>query len=191
MKDISKINRHKSVTVKETTAKEKKDLPFSPKYKYSEIPPIVQKYAMLRTIFAGVGIIVFAVIALANLNPRFLFGSLAILIVWAYAMFQKVIPFMYDYAVFFDAVVVEQTQKQISIPVGKLAKQAMSGGSLYLIAKRDNDYYKITIPRFREEYNAGAQVMVYFRKGERYEHNPNYFIILEPMFIDTKTAVVR
>lgn len=150
---------------------------------FFDIPNEAQSYVFTRSILCIAVIIAFIVFAIAARNPKFLLGILAALAIWAYAMSQKVLPFFTENVVFFDGVIVEQAAREVSIPMGKLAKQAVSGSGHYLMVRHDSDVYKITIPHFREEYCPGGNVRVYFRRGERYERNPNFFAILEPMYI--------
>lgn len=167
--------------------KEKNTIISKVKEHFFDIPNEAQSYAMTRSFLAVIAIVVFIILAITARNPKILLGILAALVVWAYVMYQKVLPFFTDNAVFFDAVIIEQITKQIGIPIGgKLAKQAMNGAACYLTVQHDNDVYKITIPHLREEYCNGKNVRVYFRKGERYEQSANFFTILDPMYIVTK-----
>lgn len=181
------MRKEKAINEAAEQSKKKDTLIDKVKEHFFDIPNEAQVYVITRSLLAVIVIIVFVVFAMAARNPRFLLGIPAALIVWAYVMSQKVLPFFTGGAVFFDAVIVEQITKQIGIPIGgKLAKEALSGSAYYLTVQHDNDIYKITIPHRREEYCPGKNVRVYFRKGERYERSANFYAILEPMYIITK-----
>lgn len=81
--------------------------------------------------------------------------------------------------------IVEQKRQLGDNVSGALAKKVIEGTGKYLYVKHGIDMYKITIPSFKTEYGSGGKVRVYFIKGGCYEQSEHYFIILEPLLIES------
>lgn len=92
---------------------------------------------------------------------------------------------MYGKALYFEGEIIEQKGRAEDHVSGVLAKKVMAGTGKYLYVKHGIDTYKITIPGFKAEYGAGGKVRVYFVKGGCYEQSKHYFIILEPLLIES------
>lgn len=156
-----------------------------PQHSFTEIPDAMQHSIIEFTILCA--IIVFCCIVFAIMSRSFkpLIAICLMALIWMYIIFTKCFPFMYGKAVYFEGDIIEQKGRAHDVAKGALAKKVMEGTGKYLYVKHGIDMYKITIPSFKEEYGRGGKVRVYFERDGRYEQNEHYFVILEPLLIES------
>lgn len=174
----------------ENVKNEKKN-PFAPKYSFWEIPAIAQRYMFTISAVCAAIVLFSLIFALMERSLTPLIGVGVGVLAWGYFFFQKCYPFMYDTALCFDADIVEQRYRNTEKIQGKLAQKAIKGFGKYLFVKCGEDYYKITIPNFKEELGAGGRVRIYFHENDRYEKTPNYYLILDPIFVEILESVLH
>ena len=156
-----------------------------PEYSFWEIPAGIQRSMLSLTVACAIAMLCCIFFAIFSRSWKPLIAVLLLLAVWIYTIFEKCIPFMYGKVVYFEGVIINQKGRGTDVVKGALAKKVMEGTGKYLFVKHDPDLYKITIPNFKEEYGPGGMVRVYFKKIDCYEKSDHYFIIMEPLLIES------